>query len=312
MLDRLIETLHSSLKARFGAVAVEDEPLSKHTTFGIGGPADMLVTITLVEDMVDALKLCEQHRAEYFILGGGSNLLVSDSGYRGIVIKTQIEHFRNSGGNLTVGSGHELESMIDKVCALGLGGMEMLIGIKGSVGGAIYGNAGAYGGTISDHFVSATIVTPGQQPRMEPKKYFEFSYRNSILKRSREIILEANFELPADSTERLTERKREILNLRAERHPETDCSAGCFFKNIEKPDEKYGKLSAGMLLEKVGAKDASVGKAGVHQNHANILVNLGGARAEDVRELAAMLKKRVKDKFGYTLEEEITYLGSFS
>lgn len=312
MLDKLAETIQTSLKRRFGTAAAENEPLSKHTTFGIGGPADMLVTVKSVEEMVDALRLCEQYRAEYFILGGGSNILASDSGYRGIIVKIDIDHFGSSGGKITVGSGHNLEALIDRVCSMGLGGMEMLAGIKGSIGGAVYGNAGAYGGTISDHLVSATVVRPGGQPRAEPKKYFEFSYRSSILKRTREIVLEVNFELPSDSAERLNERKNEILELRAERHPETDCSAGCFFKNIEKEDEPYGKLAAGLLLEKVGAKEARVGGAGVHVNHANIIVNLGGATAEDVSELAAMLKKRVKDRFGYTLEEEITYLGNFN
>ena len=296
----------------FGSRVRENERLSKHTTFGIGGPADLFVEVRTVEEMVAAVNLCEEFAAEYFMLGGGSNLLVSDDGYRGTVIKSKVDHFLRDRNNVTVGSGHNLESFVDRVCSLGLGGIEMLAGIKGTVGGAIYGNAGAYGEAISDCFVSANILKPGGVPRVEKKNYFEFSYRNSILKRVDEVVLEVNFQFEDGSVEHLLKRKREILEDRERKHPKTDCSAGCFFKNIEKSDEQYGKLSAGSLLEQVGAKEIKIGKAAVFPGHANILVNLGDAKAEDIKELAMILKNRVKDRFGYILEEEVTYLGNFS
>ncbi len=300
------------LSLHFGQRLIRGESLSGHTTFGIGGPADLFVEVTDIDEMVTAVNMCERYGQEYFVMGGGSNVLVSDNGYRGIVIKSGIRHFSRDGSDVTVGSGTDLDEFVDRVCSLGLAGVEMLAGIKGTVGGAIFGNAGAYGGSISDCLVWARVLRPGEHPRQEDKNYFAFSYRNSILKRTREILLEARFRFDDGSAEDLQTKRREILQLRESRLPTTDCSAGCFFKNIEKPDEKYGKLSAGMLLEQVGAKEMTVRQAGVFQRHANILVNLGGAKADDIRELARILKQKVKDRFGYTLEEEITYLGNFS
>ncbi|MCK4657325.1 MAG: UDP-N-acetylmuramate dehydrogenase [candidate division Zixibacteria bacterium] len=312
MLDKSGTSLFKDLSAQFGSKLIREEPLSRHTTFGVGGPADLFIEVTSADEMVTGVNLCEQHGQKYFIIGGGSNLLVSDNGYHGVVLKSSICHYEREGTDVIVGSGFNLEEFVDRVCSLGLAGAETLAGIKGTVGGAVYGNAGAYGGSISDCFVSAKILKPGEAPRVEGKNYFEFSYRNSILKRTREIVLEVSFRFLNGSSEQLLKKKQEILQTREEKHPTTDCSAGCFFKNIEKPDEKYGKLSTGMLLERVGAKEITFGKAGVFPYHANILVNLGGAKADDIRELAMILKKKVKDQFGYSLEEEITYLGDFN
>lgn len=312
MLDKSGTSIFEDLSAQFGSKLIREEPLSRHTTFGVGGPADLFIEVTSVDEMVTAVNLCERHGQDYFIIGGGSNLLVSDNGYRGVMLKSSICHFEREGADVTVGSGFNLEEFVERLCSLGLAGVETLAGIKGTVGGAIFGNAGAYGGSISDCFASAKILKPGETPRLEGKNYFEFSYRDSILKRSREIVLDVSFRFLNGSAEQLLMKRQEILQTREERHPTIDCSAGCFFKNIEKPDEKYGKLSTGMLLERVGAKEMTVGKAGVFPYHANILVNLGDAKADDIRELAMILKKKVKDQFGYSLEEEITYLGDFS
>ncbi len=296
----------------FGSRARENEPMSRHTTFGVGGPADYFIEAHTSEDMVTAVNLAVNNSVDYFIVGGGSNLLVSDSGYRGAIIKSGLNDFNVESQTVTVGSGHNLELLIDKLCERGLAGFESLAGIKGSVGGAIFGNAGAYGAAISDCLVSAMIFKPGQEARIVDKNYFDFSYRHSILKQTGEVVLEAEFKFESDSPERLKKKVREILEIRGEKHPESDCSAGCFFKNIEKADEEHGKLAAGALLDKVGAKSLKVGNAGVYKNHANILVNLGGAKADDIKELALILKKKVKDELGYELQEEITYLGDFS
>jgi UDP-N-acetylmuramate dehydrogenase len=312
MIETLSQQLLTELSEIFGPRLKCDELLSRHTTFGIGGPADAFVTVHTPDEMSDTIALCMKHSAPYFIIGGGSNILVADSGYRGLIIKCAIDRFLRDGCRITVGAGYPLERLIDEACDLGLRGIEMLAGIKGSVGGAIYGNAGAYGGAISDCLESALIAPPGGRPRLEPRNYFAFAYRNSILKRTHEVVLEATLTLSESPAEALKKERDRILEMRAQRHPETDCSAGCFFKNIEKRDEPFGKLSAGMLLEKVGAKDTFVGQAGVFQGHANIIVNLGGARADEVKRLASMLKEKVRDEFGYTLEEEITYVGEFN
>lgn len=303
--------MREGLVARFGDKALFDEPLANHTTFGVGGPADVFIKVLSDSDMVDAVNMCVAEGADYFILGGGSNILASDAGYRGVIIKSELKQFSQDGRNILVGSGFDWEDFVDRVCDHGLAGIEMLAGIKGTVGGAIYGNAGAYGGAVSDHLISAKICKPGEQPREVTKNYFAFKYRDSILKRTKEVVLSAMFRFDEGDASALQSRKNEILELRAKRHPSTDCSAGCFFKNIEKADEKYGKLSAGELLDKVNAKEMSVGNAGVYSGHANILINVGGAKAEDIKRLAMILKERVKNEFGHNLEEEITYLGHF-
>jgi UDP-N-acetylmuramate dehydrogenase len=304
--------LRDEIELRFGNAMIVDEPLSKHTTFGVGGPASIYLEVHTKQEMKDAVSICQRHDADYFVIGGGSNLLVSDDGFYGVIIRCAIDHFVQDGNRITVGGGFDLDTFVEKACELGLGGVQMLAGIKGTIGGAIFGNAGAYGGAISDHFVSAALLRPRSDERTENKYYFEFSYRDSILKRTREVVLEATFELTGEDTAQLQKERLDILEQRSKKHPETDCSAGCFFRNIEKPDEEHGKLAAGYLLEQVGAKTLRVGNAGVYENHANILVNLGGATADDIRKLAMELKKMVRNKSGYDLDEEITYLGNFN
>ena len=183
---------------------------------------------------------------------------------------------------------------------------------------AVFPSQGGFGGRCLPKDLMAFIKTcekASYEPKFlkqiwESNKYFAFSYRNSILKQTKEIVLQAKLRYNREEPEELLRKQEEILKLRNQKHPTTDCSAGCFFKNIEKPDEPYGKLAAGFLLEKVGAKEMQIGGAGVFERHANILINSSGtASAADVRKLAEILKKRVKDKFGYNLEEEITFLG---
>jgi len=307
-----IASVQKSLQSLFGKRLIAGEPLSRHTTFGIGGPADLYIEACSADEVTFAVNECIAHGIEYFVLGGGSNILASDKGYRGVIIKCALEGITIEGNRVTVAAGHNLEKFVAHVARHGLAGVEMLAGIKGSVGGAVYGNAGAYGGAISDKLVTATILKPGGQPRNESKNYFDFSYRSSILKKTKEIVLEVVFDFDTADPQQLLETIEEIEADRAKKHPETDCSAGCFFKNIEKADEQYGKLPAGRLLDGIGAKMERIGSAGVFRNHANILVNLGDAKADDVRRLAMKLKEKVMKEYGYTLEEEITYLGDFS
>ena len=207
MLDKSGTSLFKNLSAQFGSKLIREEPLSRHTTFGVGGPADLFIEVTSADEMVTGVNLCEQHGQKYFIIGGGSNLLVSDNGYHGVVLKSSICHYEREGTDVIVGSGFNLEEFVDRVCSLGLAGAETLAGIKGTVGGAVYGNAGAYGGSISDCFVSAKILKPGEAPRVEGKNYFEFSYRNSILKPTREIVLEVSFRFLNGSSEQLLKKK---------------------------------------------------------------------------------------------------------
>lgn len=297
------------LRPRFGEQLKENQPLSEHTTFHIGGPARLFIECRRQADLVDAVNLAHAENYRYFILGGGSNLLVSDRGFDGLIIHVANAELKVEDDHILVDAGYDWEEYVEYCCSNGLAGAENMAGIKGSIGGAIYGNAGAFGCSIADILIEAEILSPGQAPRWEKNNYFAFSYRNSILKRTKEVVLRAKLKYEKSSPQQLISKKDEILALRDQRHPKNDCSAGCFFKNIEKADEPYGKLAAGKLLEQVGAKEMKIGGARVFDKHANILINSGTASAEDVRKLAEILKKRVKDEYGYDLEEEITFLG---
>lgn len=299
-----------NMRERFGDKFVENQKLAEFTTFRVGGPARLFVNCQNRDDIVDAVNLAVRNELQYFVIGGGSNLLISDAGYPGLIVRISGSNIKINDDHILVDAGHDLEKMVDFCCRNGLAGFTPLSGIKGQVGGAVYGNAGAFGSSVADILIEAEIFKPGEEPRWESNKYFAFSYRNSILKRTKEIVLRAKFRYNSEKPENLIRKQEEILALRSQRHPSTDCSAGCFFKNIEKPDEPYGKLAAGFLLEKVGAKQMQIGGARVFEKHANILINsTGTASASDIRKLAEILKKRVKDEYGYNLEEEITFLG---
>ncbi|NMC45065.1 MAG: UDP-N-acetylenolpyruvoylglucosamine reductase, partial [candidate division Zixibacteria bacterium] len=184
-------------------------------------------------------------------------------------------------------------------------------GIWGTVGGAIYGNAGAFGSQIGSRLVRAEIVDGTGSVRVETREYFQFAYRWSRLKETGEIVATAEIGLDPGDRRAIEKRTEEIRLLRREKHPDRPCSAGCFFKNIEDPRQPGGKLPAGKLLEEVGAKDMHVGGAAVFANHANIIINSGRATSKEIRQLADILKQRVKEKFGVELEEEVICLGHF-
>jgi len=297
------------LTKRYGDDFLSDHPLADYTTFKVGGPARYFVECATSTDIVDAVNAAIEHDVKYFIIGGGSNLLISDNGYSGLIIHVATASMEVEEDHILVDSGFNWEELVEYCNANGLGGTESLAGIKGTVGGAVYGNAGAFGKSIADILIEAEIFRPGEQPRWEKNKYFAFSYRNSILKKSKEVVLRVKLSYSRKPAETLLSKQAEIMDLRGRKHPARDCSAGCFFKNIEKPDEPHGKLAAGYLLEKVGAKEMHIGGASVSDKHANILINSGTATASEIKKLAEILKERVKNEFGYILEEEITYLG---
>ncbi|MCC6963772.1 MAG: UDP-N-acetylmuramate dehydrogenase [candidate division Zixibacteria bacterium] len=300
------------LAADLGFRIERDYPLAKLTTFGIGGPADWTAFCTKPEQVIAAVKLCSDYGLDYFVLGGGSNVLASDKGFRGMIILPRIESFRVEGTAVSVGAAFSLARMIEIVVEAGLGGLESLSGIAGTVGGAIVGNAGAYGQSISDTLIDVQLYHPDRGLYTEVKENLGFKYRHSNLKWSKNIVLSARFGLKQDDVEMLRDRAAEILEQRWSRHPHEDISAGCFFKNIEDKNAPHGKIAAGFLLEQIGAKQTTVGQAGVYPNHANILINKGGASASDVRKLSLLLKQKVKEAYGVELNEEVVLLGDFS
>jgi UDP-N-acetylmuramate dehydrogenase len=295
------------------AVRIErDYPLSKLTTIGVGGPADRVAFCRSASEIREAIELCRSEGVDYFVLGGGSNVLASDGGYRGMIILDQIEDFSIDGEVVTCGAGLSLHTAVERVAEAGLEGMESLAGIAGTIGGAIAGNAGAYGRSVADVLVDVELYHPEKGFYTQKSSELDFRYRHSRIKCSGEAIIKGRFKLKHADADELKGRVNKVLDERWKKLPREDISAGCFFKNIEKADAPFGKLAAGKLLDDIGAKQICIGKAGVYPNHANVLINKGGATASEIRQLSLELKRKVKETFNIDLVEEVVLLGDFS
>jgi UDP-N-acetylmuramate dehydrogenase len=293
-------------------VAIEcEKPLAPLNTFGTGGPTRLFAEVSSADQMAIIIRTANELNLPFFILGGGSNILVSDKGFDGLIIKNSIMGMRQEGDKIISGTGEKLQDLINFAAENGLTGLEFASGIWGTVGGAVFGNAGAYGSEISAVLDSVQLVDKKGVIREEPAEYLKFSYRYSILKKTGEVATRACFALNKGKKEQIAAKVKEIILLRNDKLPIYEKSAGCFFKNIPDENYRYGKLPAGKLLEEVGAKEVKIGGAEVFQKHANIIINAGSAASRDIRRLAEALKKRVRDKFGIELTEEITYLGTF-
>lgn len=283
-----------------------NELLAPYTTFKIGGPADYYYPAQTSSELCNAILVAEELGIDYFLLAGGSNLLINDRGYRGLIIRNECDKMDVNQTKITAETGIELQEVCDKALKHSLSGMECLTGIKGSLGGAVYGNAGAFGRSIAEVLESAVVFSPNGEVKVVDNSYFEFFYRGSKLKKNREVVLSCTLRLSPGNPEQIRAKMEEIEQLRHTKHPTQEGSAGCFFKNI-KDGEKV--IPAGMLLEQVQAKELHLGDASVYHKHANIIVNLGQARASQVWKITRILKERVKSKFGIELEEEVRYLG---
>lgn len=300
-----------ALKKGFGGQIETDKPLSSLNTFGTGGPSRFFAEVKTAEELASLIRAANESCIPYFMLGGGSNILISDRGYEGLIIRNSIMGISVEGESIISGAGEKLVDLIDFATQGALSGLEFATGIWGTVGGAIYGNAGAYGADISSIFVSAQLVDRYGNIREEEMPYFDFGYRYSILKKTSEFVAKAKFALRKGKKESIQAKVDEISALRNEKLPQYEKSAGCFFKNIVDNQAEHGKLPAGKLLEEIGAKDLHFGGASIFEKHANIIINTGTATSEDIRKLASILKSKVKEKFGIELKEEITYLGPF-
>ena len=297
------------LKERFADQLQLNEPLGPYTTFGIGGPADFFIRARTPEMLVMARNTARELGLPCFVLGGGSNLLINDAGFRGLVIKSDLTEIVQTGTRVTAGSGVKFDQLVDWAADHELAGLAFAAGIAGSVGGAIYGNAGCWGHEIGELVVELVVLTPDGQMKVVSRDYCGFSYRHSRLKETGDTILTVTLQLAPGDARELRREAEEHRAYRGERHPTKDCSAGCFFKNIEDERAPHGKVAAGKLLEESGAKSIRVGGAAVHSGHANILINAGGATADDVLQLARLLRRKVLERSGYRLDREIIFLG---
>jgi len=286
--------------------------LSLHTHFRIGGPADFFFQAATVHELMRAVLFARRLGLPHFILGGGYNLLCDDRGYRGLVIKNataKISH--NADSELAIDSGVRIPDLMRYCTDHGIGGLEFLAGIPGTAGGAVFGNAGAFNRDIGRMITGVTVLDPGGDRMRYSQEEMEFGYRTSRLKRDPRVVLEISLRGNPEEPERIETRIRDNLRKRADRHPPMSVAcAGSYFKNPLQPDGS--KVPAACLLEEIGAKQLMVGGAGVYSRHSNFIINLGTARAEDVRLLAGELKNRVKDRYGIELEEEVIFLSADS
>ena len=292
---------------RFPEIGVDLRTLSN---FRIGGPADYYLEAATLDELRAVIAASRDAGIRYYVIGGGFNLLFDDAGFRGLIIRNGCRglEFDPVSIRLTALGGTLLSNLAVFCRDRGLGGLEFLAGIPGTVGGAVYGNAGAFGRSIGELLEEALLLdSRGSERRVLAPGDFDFGYRDSRLKRTREIVLSAVFRpIPGEETA-VGACMDAYLALRAKRHPDPGMAyAGSFFKNPPGPGGK--RLPAGKLLEEVGAKQLTVGGAAVYHGHGNFLYNRGDATAADVRNLAAILKARVKERFGAELEEEVIFL----
>jgi UDP-N-acetylmuramate dehydrogenase len=300
-LDQLVERLGPDLRRQV--------PLAGYTTLGIGGPAELLVEVNTLEELTEIVGAAHQAAVHVTILGEGSNLLIDDEGLDGLVVINRCCRIWAEQNTVLAEAGARLHELVDFAIDHGLGGLEKMAGIPGTVGGAVIGNAGAYGQAISSVLAGAMLLNERGDVFAQHAESLEFGYRTSRLKSSSDIVLRATFRLTPGSVEHLREEADRVMAQRAAKLPADDRTAGSYFKNIADPSVVYGKLPAGKLLEEAGAKSLRVGQAAVSEKHANVIVNLGGATADDVRRLAEKMKSAVREKFGIELEEEVRYLG---
>ncbi|MFC1475509.1 UDP-N-acetylmuramate dehydrogenase [Candidatus Zixiibacteriota bacterium] len=294
---------------RFGRFIRRDVPLAGFTTLGIGGPAELLAEVDSIEDFTALVGAASLAKVSITILGEGSNLLIGDGGLAGLVVINRCCRIWEVESEVLAEAGAKLNDLVDFTVDHGLAGLEKMAGIPGTVGGAVIGNAGAYGQSISAGLSRVTLLgETGAVFDQEPVE-LDFGYRTSRLKSSTDIVLRTAFRLPSGSATQLRKSADEVLAQRAAKLPTDDKSAGSYFKNIEDSAMLHGKMPAGKLLEEAGVKSFRVGQAAVSDKHANVIVNLGGATAAEVRQLADQMKSAVKAKFGIELEEEVRFLG---
>ncbi len=283
-----------------------DEPMSGHTTFRVGGPADYYVEPSNAVELAAVLRLCREEQIPYMILGNGSNLLVGDKGYRGVMIALGkawsdivVEENR-----IRAGAGALLGAVSRQALKASLTGLEFAAGIPGTIGGAVFMNAGAYGSEMSSVLTRVTVLTPDGEVRVIPASELDLGYRRSCIGTKGYVVLEAELELGAGEEEAIRRRMDELTVQRRTKQPLEYPSAGSTFK---RPEGYF----AGKLIQDAGLRGFRVGGAQVSEKHCGFVVNCGDATAEDIMNLCHAVQAKVNEEFGVLLEMEIRMIGEF-
>ncbi|MDD5803659.1 UDP-N-acetylmuramate dehydrogenase [Blautia sp. HCP3S3_H10_1] len=303
--------MNVNIKQRFQEIlgndrVLENEPMSKHTTFRIGGPADLFIMPETIGEIAQVIAVCKEEKVPYFILGNGSNLLVSDKGYQGVVVQL----YRSFGkitlekNEIHAQAGALLSGIAAAAREASLTGFEFAGGIPGTLGGAVVMNAGAYGGEMKDVIKEVTVLTPEEEIITLQSDELQMGYRTSIIKKSGYIVLEAVISLQKGNQEEIRSRMQELAGMRSSKQPLSYPSAGSTFK---RPEGYF----AGKLIMDSGLRGYQVGGAQVSEKHCGFVINAGNATAEDVTTLMKDVQRIVKEKFGVMLEPEVQFLGEF-
>lgn len=283
-----------------------DEPMKKHTTFRVGGNADYFVMPKTVQEVKEAVALCRAHDMDYYVVGNGSNLLVSDAGYRGAIIQiyNEMNQIEIDGTTVKVQAGALLSKIGSAALKAGLTGFEFAAGIPGTVGGAVVMNAGAYGGETKDILKSATVLTQDGEVLTLYNRELELGYRTSVIAKKGYIVLEAEYELKEGDVETIRATMDDLKTRRVTKQPLEYPSAGSTFK---RPEGYF----AGKLIQDAGLRGYRVGGAMVSEKHCGFVINAEDATASDVLELIHQISDKVYEQFGVRLEPEVKVLGEF-
>ncbi|WP_294349178.1 UDP-N-acetylmuramate dehydrogenase [uncultured Clostridium sp.] len=280
-----------------------DENMSNHIYFKVGGPADILVSPSSIDQLLETLKICKENNIPYYIIGNGSNLLVKDGGIRGVVIKlVNLNKIQSRGNFIKAEAGVLLKDVSKRAVENSLTGFEFACGIPGSVGGAVFMNAGAYDGEIKNVIKEAEVIDQNGNLIFLDKEQLELGYRTSKVMKENYVVVSALFQLEEGNEEKIQGRVDELTAKREEKQPLEYPSAGSTFK---RPEGYF----AGKLIQDAGLKGYSIGGAAVSSKHSGFVINKGGATAKDILDLIAHIQKEVKDQFGVDLYPEVRILG---
>ena len=283
-----------------------DEPMKRHTTFRIGGPADFFLLPSTVDEVRGILEICREEELPYFILGNGSNLLVSDKGYRGVIIQL-YRNFSNISveeNEICASSGALLSQIAAAARNASLTGFEFAGGIPGTLGGAVFMNAGAYGGELKDVLKEAVVMTEQGEILTLPVEKLDMGYRTSRIKKAGYLVLEARLVLEQGDMDKIRDTTKDLTEKRVSKQPLEYPSAGSTFK---RPEGYF----AGKLIMDAGLRGYQVGDAQVSEKHCGFVINKGNATAADVLTLIENVREKVQEQFGVTLEPEVKFLGEF-
>ncbi|MFQ5651594.1 MAG: UDP-N-acetylmuramate dehydrogenase [bacterium] len=304
MMDQSLTTLETDLCKRFGPERVlNNEPLARHCNWRVGGPADLFLRVHTAGELIAAVQAAQERTVPFTLLGFGANVLVSDKGVRGLVILNRAHRIDFlADAVIETDSGTNLAVLAKEAAKNGVGGLEFLVGIPGTVGAAVAGNAGTRTEWISAIVVSALVLAKDGGTRWLSPSDLAFSYRNSVLKQSGETVVTARLKGTPDSPENIEQKMADHLQVR--KHQPTGPSTGSVFAN---PEGDF----AGRLIEACGLNGIQIGGARVSEKHANFILNVSDAKATDMKKVIDHIKVEVEKRFGVKLEEEIRYLGEW-